>query len=74
MPDLSKTQVAGLIVAGAAAGALATLLLAPKSGAQLRKEIRRLSKRTINQLDDLQCDIRGQISERYGKVKRMITA
>jgi gas vesicle protein len=73
MSGFSKTQVAGLFVAGAAIGAAAALLFAPKTGAQMRKDIRRFSKRTIGQLDDLQSDLRDQISEGYSQVKRMIT-
>ena len=72
MRGISKTKFAGLFFAGAAMGAVATFLFAPKSGAQIRKDIRKLSRKTINQLDDLQCDIRGQISEGYAQVKRMI--
>jgi gas vesicle protein len=71
--DFSKAEVAGLIVAGAAIGAAAALLLAPKTGPQMRKEIRRFSKRTMGQLDDLQSDIRDQISDGYAQVKKMIT-
>ena len=72
MRGISKTQFAGLFVTGAAIGAAATLLFAPKSGAQMRKDLRRLSRRTLNQLDDLKCDLRGQISEGYAQVRRMI--
>jgi gas vesicle protein len=69
----SKTHIAGFFVAGAALGAAAAFLYAPKTGAQIRKDIRRFSKKTINQLDDLQCDLRDQINEGYTQVKRMIT-
>ena len=72
MRGISKTQFAGLFVTGAAIGAAATLLFAPKSGAQMRKDIRRISKRTLSQLDDLKCDIRGQITEGYAQVRKMI--
>jgi len=73
MRGFSKTEVAGFVIAGAAIGAAAALLFAPKTGNQMRKDIRRLSKRTVNQLDDLQSDLRGQINEGYTQVKRMIT-
>jgi gas vesicle protein len=72
MRGLSKTKFAGLFVTGAAIGAAATLLFAPKTGVQMRKDIRRFSKRTLNQLDDLTCDLRGQISDGYAQVRRMI--
>lgn len=73
MESFSKAQVAGLFLTGAAIGAAAALLLAPKTGVQTRKELRRLSKRTLNQLDDLQSDLREQINEGYTQVKKMIT-
>ena len=72
MSGFSKTRAAGLFVTGAAVGAAAALLMAPKTGAQMRKDFRRLSKRTMGQLDDLKCDLRDQISESYEQVKRMI--
>jgi gas vesicle protein len=74
MRGFSKTQAAGLFIAGAAIGAVSALLFAPRTGVQIRKDLKRLSKRTVNQLDDLQSDIRDQISERYANVKKMITS
>jgi gas vesicle protein len=80
MRGFSKTEAVGLFIAGAAVGAAAALLLTPKTGAQARKEIRRFSKRAVGQLDDLQSDIRDQITDGYEQVKsgyqqvkRMIT-
>jgi gas vesicle protein len=58
----SKTQLAGFLVAGAALGAFVTLLFAPKSGAQTRKDIRRFSKKTAKQIDELKQDVRDQVS------------
>ena len=49
-------------MAGAAAGAIVALIYAPQSGAQTRKDIRKFSKKTFNQLDDLQYDLRNQIN------------
>jgi gas vesicle protein len=65
----SKTQLAGFFLTGAAIGAAATLIFAPKSGAQTRKDIRKFSKRTMDQIDDLQGDIREQIVEVFDNVK-----
>ena len=72
MARFSKTQIVGFFITGAAVGAAVALIWAPKSGAQMRKDIRRLTKKTVDQLDDLQSDIREQITEGYGKVRRMI--
>jgi gas vesicle protein len=68
MAGFSKTQMAGFFVTGAAIGAAVALVLAPKSGAHTRRDIRRFSKRAINQFDDLQADMRNQISEGYEQV------
>ena len=72
MREFSKTQVAGLFIAGAAIGAAAALLFAPKAGAQIRKDIRRLTKKTVDQLDDLQSGIREQITDGYQQVRRLL--
>src|SRR5438876_11957056 len=69
MPQFSKTQVAGFIVGGAAVGAVVALIFAPRSGAQTRREIRRISKKAVNQLDQLQSGIREQITEGYDQVR-----
>ena len=68
MRGFSKTEVVGFFVTGAAVGAAAALLFAPKSGAQTRKDIRRFSKKAVNQLDDLQNDVREQLTEGYDQV------
>ncbi len=68
MRGFSKTEVAGFFLTGAAIGAVAGLMLAPKTGAQTRKDLRRLSKKTMDQLDDLQSDVREQITDRYEQV------
>ena len=57
----SKTQLAGFFITGTALGAVVTLLLAPQSGAQTRKNIRRLSKKTVDQLGDLKKGVRDQV-------------
>ena len=68
MRGVSKTQVAGLFLTGAAVGAVVALVIAPKTGAQTRRDIRRFSKKTMDQLDNLQSDVRDQVSERYEQV------
>ena len=73
MSGFTKTQVAGLFITGAAIGAAAALLFAPKPGVQTRKDIRKFTKKTVDQLDDLQSDIREQITDGYELVKRRIT-
>ncbi len=62
MTGFSKSQVAGFFFTGAILGAAVALLYAPKTGAQTRRDIRKLSKRTVHRLDDLQDDIRDQVT------------
>lgn len=68
MRGFSKTEVAGFFLTGAALGAVAGLLLAPKSGVQTRRDLRRYSKKAVDQLDDLQADVREQITDKYEQV------
>ena len=72
MRHISKKQLTGLFVCGAAAGAAVALLFAPKTGAQTRKDIRRFSKKTVTQLDDLQEDVRDRICDGYEQVLEVI--
>ena len=71
MRGFSKTDAAGFFITGAALGAVVGLMLAPKSGAQTRKDIRRFSKKAATQFDDLQNDIREQITDRYEQVREV---
>jgi len=68
MRGFSKTQVVGFFLTGAAVGTAVALLYAPKSGVETRKQIRRFSKKAVHQLDDLQNDLREQISDGYEQV------
>jgi len=62
MARLSKSEVAGCFLTGAVVGAAIGLLYAPKTGAQTRRDIRKYSKRTVEGLDDLQDNIRDQVT------------
>lgn len=68
MARFTKSQAAGFFLTGAAVGAVAALVLAPKSGAQTRRDIRRFSKKAKDQFEDIQSDVRSQISEGYDHV------
>jgi gas vesicle protein len=72
MARFTKSQAAGLFLTGAAIGAAVALVLAPKSGVQTRRDIRRFSKKAMDQFDDLQSDVREQISEGYDHVVQVI--
>jgi len=68
MRGFSKTQVVGFFLTGAVVGMAVALLYAPKSGVETRKQIRRFSKKAVHQLDDLQNDLREQVSDGYQQV------
>jgi len=72
MAHSSRKQLVGFLVTGAAVGAAVALLYAPKSGAQTRRDIRKFSKKTVDQSDDLQNGLRDQISEGYDHVMEVI--
>jgi len=72
MRGFSKTEAIGFFITGAALGAVLGLVWAPKSGAQTRKDIRRFSKKAVDRLDDLQGDVREQISEGYEQVLEVL--
>ncbi|HEY2381955.1 MAG TPA: YtxH domain-containing protein [Terriglobia bacterium] len=70
MRGFTKTQVAGFFLTGAAVGAAVALVLAPKSGVQTRRDIRRMSKKARDQFDDLQSDVRDQFTEGYEQMRQ----
>ena len=45
------------------AGAVVALLYAPQSGSRTTRDIRRFSRKTLGRLDDLQGNIRDQVTE-----------
>ena len=72
MAHFTKKQMLCVFLSGAAAGAAAAILYAPKSGAQTRRDIRRFSKRAADQLDCLQEDFKAQVSDGYEQVMEML--
>jgi len=72
MAHPSKKMIASFFLTGAAVGAAVALLYAPKSGAQTRRDIRKFSKRTVDQIDDLQSGLREQLAEGYDQVMEVI--
>ncbi|HEX4998260.1 MAG TPA: YtxH domain-containing protein [Terriglobia bacterium] len=60
---MDKRLAAGLFLAGAMAGVGVALLCAPQSGARTRRDIGRFARKTADQLDDLQGNIREQVTD-----------
>jgi gas vesicle protein len=60
---MSMKQAAGFLFTGAVVGAAVALLYAPQSGARTTRDIRRFSRKTVTRLDDLQGNIRDQVTD-----------
>jgi gas vesicle protein len=63
MANLSKSGAAGFLLTGAAIGATVALLYAPKSGTQTRRDVRRITKKTADILDDFQEDFSERMTD-----------
>ena len=61
MAQINMKQAAGFLFAGAIVGSAIALLYAPQSGARTTKNIKKLARK-LDRLDDLQGDIRNQVS------------
>jgi gas vesicle protein len=68
----SGKQLMGLMITGAAAGAAIALMYAPKTGVQMRKDVRRFGRKTADRLDNLQEDIREQMDCALGAAKKVV--
>ena len=60
---MSIKQATGFVFAGAVVGAAVALLYAPQSGARTGKDIKKFSRKTVARLDDLQGNIRDQVTD-----------
>ena len=72
MSQIDMKKAAGFVLAGAVVGAGVALLYAPQSGARTKKDIRRFARNTVDRLDDLQEDIRGQVTDWVGDMTEAI--
>jgi gas vesicle protein len=63
MAETDMKQAAAFLFAGAIAGAAIALLYAPQSGARTTKDIKKFARKTVDRLEDLQGDIRGQVAD-----------
>jgi gas vesicle protein len=63
MAQISVKHAAGFLLAGAMAGAAIALLYAPQSGARTQRDLKKFVRNTGDRLDDLQADIRNQVTD-----------
>ena len=68
MRGFSKTEVVGFFVTGAAVGAVAALLFAPKSGEQIREDIQ---NKTIELRDRTTDTVKDKVSQVQSKTRQM---
>ena len=62
MAQMNMKQAAGFLVTGAMVGAAIALLYAPQSGIRTKKDIKKFARKTVDRLDDIQGDIRDQVT------------
>ena len=63
MAQISVKHAAGFLLAGAMVGAAVALLYAPQSGARTKRDLKKFVRNTGDRLDDLQADIRNQVTD-----------
>jgi len=63
MSQIDMKKAAGFLLAGAVVGAGVALLYAPQSGSQTKRDIRRFARKTVDRVDELQTDIRVQVTD-----------
>jgi gas vesicle protein len=63
MARIDMKEAAGFLVAGALVGATIALLYAPQSGVRTKKDIKRFARKTVDQLEALQGDVRDQVTD-----------
>ena len=68
MRGFTKRHVAGFFLTGAVVGTAVALLYAPQNGAQMRKNLRRFSRRAAGQFDNLQNGVVSGVNNRYEQV------
>ena len=56
-------QAVAFLLAGAVTGAAIVLLYAPQSGVRTKKDLRKFARKTVGRLDDLQSNIRDQVTD-----------
>jgi gas vesicle protein len=72
MAQINMKQAAGFLFAGAIVGSAITLLYAPQSGVRTKKNIKKFARKTVDRLDDLQGDIRDQVSNWVDDVAEVV--
>ena len=69
---MAMKQAAGFLFAGAVVGAAVALLYAPQSGARTTRDIRRFSRKTAARLDDLQGNIREEVTDWVENITELV--
>jgi gas vesicle protein len=69
---MSKSKLLAAVLTGAAAGAILGVLLAPKSGADTRKQILKSARKSSDAMDSLIEDSKNSWFEAKGKVEKNV--
>jgi gas vesicle protein len=70
--NMSMKQAAGFLVTGAMVGAAVALLYAPQSGVRTTKDIKKFSRKTVARLDELQGNVRDQVSDWVKNINELV--
>jgi gas vesicle protein len=65
-------QAAGFFLTGAMVGAAVALLYAPQSGARTQKDLKKFARKSADQLDDLQIEIRDKVVDWVDDVTEVV--
>src|SRR5690349_25152819 len=63
MARIDMKEAAGCLAVGAMVGAAIALLYAPQSGVRAKKDIKRFARKTVDQLEAIQGDVRDQVTD-----------
>lgn len=69
---MSMKQAAGFLFTGAMVGAAVALLYAPQSGVRTTRDIKRFSRKTVARLDDLQGNVRDQVTDWVENITELV--
>jgi len=72
MAQVSVKHAAGFLMAGAMVGAAVALLYAPQSGARTQRKLKKFARNTGDRLEDLQADIRNQVTDWVENVTEVV--
>ena len=72
MSTINIKQAVGMLLVGAMGGASIALLYTPQSGERTKRDIKKVARKTVNRLDDLQADVRDKVGDWIDDMTQLI--